>query len=71
MAEEKKAASNGGIVAIVILSFILVPGLWNAMASILGGIGNAINMQALKNPGLIIILIIAVFFFFKKKQTKD
>lgn len=70
MSDEKKSATiPGGVVAIIILSFIFVPGLWNAMASILGGIGNAFNMQSQRSPGLIIILIIVAIVYGKKKKT--
>lgn len=68
MADEKKATSYGGVVAIVILSFIFIPGLWHAIASILGGIGNAFNMQSQGSPGLIIILIIVAIVYFKGKK---
>lgn len=69
MADEKKPATiPGGVVAIVILMMIFVPGIFNAFASILGGFGAAINMQAQRAPGFIIILIIIMIFAFRKKK---
>lgn len=77
MADDQKSATiPGGVVAIIILSFIFVPGLWNAMSSIFGAIGsvigsiaNAISMQAQVSPGLIIILLIVAIVYFKKKKA--
>lgn len=79
MAEDKKSATiPGGVVAIIILSFIFVPGLWNAMSSIFGAFGsilssiaNSISMQSQRSPGLIIILIIVAIVYFKGKKKKD
>ncbi|MDQ1281996.1 MAG: hypothetical protein QG630_347 [Patescibacteria group bacterium] len=71
MAEEKKSTIPGGVVAIVILSFIFAPTLWNGMASIFGGIGNAFNMQSQRSPGLIIILLIVAIVYFKGKKKDE